>query len=80
MTGLMDLASKANLGAAQLGSLQAQTQEDLLQQTLRSIQSQRTQAAQQALNMISGMPIQPGQSSKAKSSAWSASAKVSATG
>jgi hypothetical protein len=75
MQGLMELAGRANLGASDVAGLQKQQNEMVLQQTLQNIQNQRAQMASQALNMISGLPIQPSQSSKSKSSSFSFSAK-----
>lgn len=75
MSGLMELAGKANLGAADVAGLEKNRNEQILQQTLQNIQQQRSATSMQALNMISGLPISPGSESKSKSSSMGVSAK-----
>ncbi len=59
------------VGAGQRATLLSEAGNAAVQGTLRNILNQRQASQQQALGLLQGLPLQPGQQSRARSSAWS---------
>jgi len=73
---IMDMAGATGMGSAQVASLLKSSDYQAMQQQMQAMNQAKLSTANAALNMISGMPIGPGQSGKSSSSSWNASASV----
>jgi hypothetical protein len=73
---IMDMAGATGMGSSQVASLLKSADYQAMQQQMQAMNQAKLSTANAALNMISGMPIGPGQSGKSSSSSWNASASV----
>lgn len=65
---IMDMAGRAGMGSAQIAGLLKDEDRRALEATIKAMTTSRSSIADRALQMISGMPIGPGQQSKTTSS------------
>jgi len=73
---IMDMAGTTGMGSSQIASLLKGSEMQVIKSQMDAMNSAKLNTANAALNMISGLPIGPGQSGKSSSSSWNASASV----
>jgi hypothetical protein len=72
MQGIQTQAAQSEMGPAEVATLMKQLNDKALSESFKRITEQRQQTALNALQMISGLPIQPSQQEKSTSKGWSA--------
>jgi hypothetical protein len=73
---IMDMAGATGMGSSQVASLLKSSELGIMKKQISEMNQAKTQTANAALNMISGLPISPSQEGESSSSAWNASASV----
>lgn len=76
---IMDMAGATGMGSSQVASLLKSSDMNAMRNQMEMMNNAKLQTANAALNMVSGLPIGPGQSGKSSSSSWNASASVGST-
>jgi hypothetical protein len=72
----MDMAGATGMGSSQVASLLKSSELGIMKKQISEMNQAKTQTANAALNMISGLPISPSQEGESSSSSWNASASV----